>query len=179
MTRKFTMHGPRAAIALVALASSALLAGCGGSATSTGPALGALSDQTVNQDTMVGPVPVVILAATNRATDFAVGAVAADGALVPAGNIMISGTGLQRSLTLMPASDQTGSTSITVTLRDATGSIASRDFRLTVNPVYAAFTQYATTTFEADDSVAPKPVSGLTFVADADGNPSAFSALVQ
>ena len=163
-----------------AVLAGAVVAGCGGtSAPPSGPRVGALADQVVNQDTTVGPIPLRITDGAAAATGLSVTAMAGDGTLVPASSIVVAGSGTDRTLTLTPAPDQTGTTLVTVTVKDAMGHVATGGFRLTVNPVFAAFTQYATTAFAADANAAPVAVSGLTFVPDADGNVDAFSALLQ
>lgn len=175
MMRLSDKNAWRSAIAIVGIA--AIVSGCGGSGSQdSAPRIGALMDQVANQDTTIGPIPVAVTSAT---TDLQFSAAVKDENLVPPGNVMLSGTGSSRSLTLVPASDQTGSTEVTIVVRDALGHVVSSGFRLTVNPVYAGFTQYADTAFQADPNAAPLAVSGLTFQPDADGNPDAFTALVQ
>src|SRR5205809_760980 len=55
--------------------------------------------------------------------------------LVPDGNIVFGGSGPNRTLTLMPATNQSGTTTITITVSDPEGASASRSFVLTVSPV--------------------------------------------
>lgn len=174
------MRQARARTIALAMLTAAVVAGCGGTSHApSGPRIGALADQVVNQDTAVGPIPVQITDGGAAAMGVSVTATAADGTLVPPSSIVLAGSGTDRTLTLTPAPDQTGSTQVTITVMDAMGHVATGGFRLTVNPVLAAFTQYATTVFAADPNAAPQAVSGLTFVADADDNVNAFSSLVQ
>lgn len=170
----------RGGLTVFAMLAGAVVAGCGGSsAPPSGPRVAALADQVVNQDTTVGPIPVRITNSGAVGSDLSVTAMAADGTLVPPSSIVVAGTGTDRTLTLMPAPDQTGTTHVTVTVRDTLGHVAIGGFQLTVNPVFAAFTQYATTAFAADADSVPVKVSGLTFVPDADDNVNAFSSLLQ
>ena len=180
MTHKAIESGSLA-LALAILGGAAVLAGCGGGSghPSSAPTIGALQDHVVNQAATVGPVRLHIAAGADRAADLTVTAVVADSVLVPPRSVLLSGSGTDLALTLLPDPDQTGSTAVTVTVRDAMGRVASRDFVLTVLPVFAPFTQYTTTTFGADANSTPVPVSGLTFQPDADSNVNAFSALVQ
>src|SRR5205809_760979 len=55
--------------------------------------------------------------------------------LVPDGNIVFGGSGPNRTLTLMPAANQSGTATITITVADPDGASASRSFVLTVSPV--------------------------------------------
>jgi len=59
-------------------------------------------------------------------------------ALVPNSNIVVSGTGTSRAVTVTPVANQTGTATITVTGGDGT-STASDTFVVTVNPSLTAF----------------------------------------
>src|SRR5207247_1980209 len=55
--------------------------------------------------------------------------------LVPNANIIFGGSGSDRSVTIMPATNQFGTTTITLTVTDGDGDRASSSFVLTVNSV--------------------------------------------
>src|SRR5437867_3580386 len=55
--------------------------------------------------------------------------------LVPDANILFGGSGSDRSVTLRPATNPYGSTTITLTVRDGDGGAASASFLLSVNSV--------------------------------------------
>src|SRR5438034_368574 len=55
--------------------------------------------------------------------------------LVPDANILFGGSGSDRTVTLRPATNQFGSTTITLTVRDGDGGAASASFLLSVNSV--------------------------------------------
>src|SRR5947209_6474568 len=55
--------------------------------------------------------------------------------LVPDANILFGGSGSNRTVTLRPATNQFGSTTITLTVSDGDGGAASTSFLLTVNSV--------------------------------------------
>jgi hypothetical protein len=179
MTHQTGRSGSRA-LALGLLAAAALAACGGGSANRTSaPAIGAVPDQFVLQAATVGPIALPITAGGSQAASLAVTATVADPTLVPPRSVVLGGTGTDRTLTLVPDPDQSGTTAITVTVSDAMGHVATRVFSLTVTPVYEQFTPYATTTFGTDENATPMTVSGRTFVPDADGNANAFSTLLQ
>src|SRR5205823_6077983 len=55
--------------------------------------------------------------------------------LVPDANILFGGSGSNRTVTLRPATNQFGSTTITLTVSDGDGGAASASFLLSVNSV--------------------------------------------
>jgi len=55
--------------------------------------------------------------------------------LVPSSSLVFAGTGSSRTVTILPATNQFGSTTITLTVRDSDGGTGSATFLLTVNPV--------------------------------------------
>src|SRR5439155_608295 len=55
--------------------------------------------------------------------------------LVPDANILFGGSGSNRTVTLRPATNQFGSTTITLTVRDGDAGAASASFLLSVNSV--------------------------------------------
>ena len=56
-------------------------------------------------------------------------------ALVPAANIVVGGTGANRTVTITPAPNQSGTATITLTVTDGNGATASDSFVLTVTAV--------------------------------------------
>ena len=159
-----------------------LLVACGGGSPSPpAPALSvaAVPAQTVRQGSVVGPLPLVISGTQAAQSTISGSATAAHPPLVPAGNVVVGGLGNGSTLTITPDPDQSGTSAVTVTVADSLGRQATVTFELTVTPVYESFTQYADTAFATGANAMPVPVSGLTFVPDADNNANAFSALIQ
>src|SRR5258705_9083440 len=62
-------------------------------------------------------------------------ATSSDESVVPAANIVFSGSGADRTATITPALNAFGSSTITITVHDANGGIASDSFVLAVNSV--------------------------------------------
>lgn len=90
--------------------------------------------------------------------------------LVPRSNLVLSGTGMTRTLTISPAANRFGNTDITVTVNDGEFSV-SRTFRLTVlevnNP--PSFAKIPTQTIDEDTTLALQVT-----VVDPDSPPSAI-----
>jgi hypothetical protein len=69
------------------------------------------------------------------ATNLTVAATSTNTALVPNSNLVFSGTGTNRTLTLTPAANQNGTTMISIVVTDEGGSTATNTFVLNVLPV--------------------------------------------
>src|SRR5256714_13578849 len=84
----------------------------------TPPTISDIVDQTVNEDT-----PTAALAFTVNDAQTAPGSLTVSGSsgnttLVPNANIVFGGSGANRTVTVTPATDQTGTAAITVTVSD-------------------------------------------------------------
>jgi autotransporter-associated beta strand protein len=98
------------------------------------PTITALAEQSTNEDTATAAIPFTIGDDTTSAAALVVTAEASDTTLVPNVNIVLGGGGADRTVTVTPASNQSGSTTVTLNVSDGASS-ASRSFVLTVNPV--------------------------------------------
>ncbi len=97
------------------------------------PAIGAVGSQVMAEDGSLDvaftvsdgdtPLDALVLSATSS-----------NGALVPAGGLTFAGAGGSRTLTVTPAANQSGTSTLTVTVSDGLAS-AQRSFGLTVNAV--------------------------------------------
>jgi hypothetical protein len=100
----------------------------------TPPTLSNLSDLSTNEDVAAIPTAFVIGDAETAAAGLVLSATSSNALLVPNGNIAFSGTGANRTVSVTPAANQSGSATITITVSD--GSLSASDtFVLTVNPV--------------------------------------------
>jgi hypothetical protein len=100
----------------------------------TPPTLSDLADQTVNEDAATAALAFTVGDAETAAGSLTVSGGSSNPALVPAANIVFGGSGANRTVTVTPLADQSGSATITVTVSDGISS-ASDTFLLTVNPV--------------------------------------------
>jgi hypothetical protein len=98
------------------------------------PSISVIADQTINEDTATAPLAFTLGDDITAPESITVSATSADTTLVPSENIVFSGSGANRSVTVTPAPDQSGSVTITLTASD--GSLGSDEvFVLTVTAV--------------------------------------------
>jgi hypothetical protein len=98
------------------------------------PTLSDIPDLSINEDTATSAILFTIGDVETPAGSLVVSATSSNPALVPAGNIVLGGTGANRTITLSPATNQSGAATITVTVSDGTSS-SSDTFLLNVNAV--------------------------------------------
>ncbi len=99
-----------------------------------GPSIETLEPQTTQEDTPIGPIPILVDDIDTELDQLSLYATAADTALVPLTQIRFGGQGANRELIVAPAPDMYGTTTITVTVSDGLLN-ASTHFTLTVLPV--------------------------------------------
>jgi hypothetical protein len=146
-------------------------------AVNAAPTVSAIPDQSVNQDTVAGPLTFTISDAETAADALTVIASASATNVVPADGIVIAGTGATRTVTVTPFEAATGSTSIAVLVRDAQGLSTTSTFRVTFNARIASFRDATFATFAKSATDAATPVGGFTFTQDAD-DPATFAELI-
>jgi len=100
-----------------------------------GPSISDVPDQTIAEDSTTGS-----LGFTVGDTDVAVGsltvpATSNNTSVVPDANIVLGGSGASRTVTVTPAANQFGSATITLTVNNGQGKMASSDFTVTVTSV--------------------------------------------
>jgi uncharacterized repeat protein (TIGR02543 family) len=120
-------------------------ANAGGNATSTAsltvnalvntaPTISTIAAQSTNEDTTTGSIAFTISDPETAATSLTVSASSSNLALLANSNIIITGSGANRTVTATPAPNKSGATAVTLTVSD--GSLSnSTSFVLTVNAV--------------------------------------------
>jgi hypothetical protein len=156
----------------------------------TPPTISDIADQTIDEDTDTGALAFIVGDAETAAGSLAVSGASDDTSLVPNGNIAFGGSGADRTVTVTPTADRSGSATITVTVSDGTLD-ATDTFVVTVDAVNdpPSFTKGADQTVPQDAgaqsvvgwataiSAGPADESGqaLTFDVSND-DPALFSA---
>jgi VCBS repeat-containing protein len=96
------------------------------------PTIAAILAQTTQEDMATGAFAVTVGDAETAVGLLTVTATSSDLGVVAAGGIALGGSGADRTITLTPVPNASGTTTITVTVTDAGGLTATRSFVLTV-----------------------------------------------
>jgi glucose/arabinose dehydrogenase len=105
-----------------------------GTNSNTPPTLSAPTDQSMAEDGTLGPLPFTIGDAQSPPDALQVTVSSSNAGLFPPGSMVLGGNGANRTLTLAPLANQSGSATITLTVSDGTLT-SSNTFVLVVNPV--------------------------------------------
>jgi hypothetical protein len=141
------------------------------------PTIAAVADQSVDQDTVVGPISIAVGDQETAAAMLTVTAGVNSGDVFPADGVVVSGTGATRTLTLTPFEAATGVATIALIVQDAEGASTTSSFKVTVNAKPASVKTVALSTFAKGETDDATVVNGLTFTQDAD-DPATFEALL-
>lgn len=98
------------------------------------PSISSLPNQVSPTNTVLGPLSFTVQDAETP-NQLVVTAGSSNEALVPSGNILLSGTGSQRTVRVVPAPDVSGTATITLTVSDGTWSIPT-SFQVTFYPKF-------------------------------------------
>ncbi|WP_276371977.1 tandem-95 repeat protein [Chryseolinea sp. H1M3-3] len=104
------------------------------SSVNDGPTITSISNQTTNEEVATAALPFTLSDPDTPIGSLTVTAISSNETLVPNNNIVLFGDNISRTVTITPASDQTGTTTITLTVTDGTAS-ASTSFQVTVTAV--------------------------------------------
>src|SRR5581483_10929413 len=99
--------------------------------SSSTPTLSTIPDQTLQFNTASNPIALTVSDTDSPLNVVTVSGSAANPSLIPAANIVFSGTGASRTAVITPASGVSGTTSVTFTVTDGVAS-SSQTFNVTV-----------------------------------------------
>jgi len=97
----------------------------------TAPTIGDVGNQSVTEDTATGVLAFTVGDAETAAGSLSVTATSSNLTLLPTANVVLGGSGANRTVTLTPAANQSGTATVTLTVSDGTAT-ASDTFILTV-----------------------------------------------
>jgi autotransporter-associated beta strand protein len=100
-------------------------------ASNTPPTISSIANQTVNENSATGPIAFTVGDA-ETADSLTVNGISSNASLVPPGSIVFSGSGSNRSVTVTPAANKSGTATITLAVTDGFTN-ATTSFLLTVN----------------------------------------------
>ena len=103
-------------------------------ATNTPPTITGVGNQSTPEDTPTAALPFIIGDSDTPAASLTLSSASSNTSLVPTNNIVFGGSGSNRTVTVTPATNLSGSATITITVSDGALS-RSTNFVLTVTPV--------------------------------------------
>jgi hypothetical protein len=98
------------------------------------PTISDIASKTISEDTSTGPIGFTVGDVETPAGSLTLSRTSSNTALVPVANIVFGGSGAARTVTLTPAANQSGSTTVRITVSDGVAS-AFDEFTLTVRAV--------------------------------------------
>ena len=122
------------------------------------PTISNVTNKSTNEDTATSPIAFTVGDVETAAGSLAVTGNSSNTALVPNSNIVFGGSGASRTVTLTPAANQFGTTTITLTVSDG-DLIATTSFVLTVISVNDAPTISTVTNKSTNEDTATSPIA--------------------
>ncbi|USF87813.1 Ig-like domain-containing protein [Candidatus Endoriftia persephone] len=155
-------------------------------AISDTPTISAIGAITTDEDSATGAIAFVINDAETTPGNLVVTASSSNQTLLPDANITLGGSGADRSVSITPAAQQSGSAVVTVTVADSDGESVSESFNLTVNTINDDPTISAIADLSMDEDQAPisiaftigdvETATADLYVTAASSNPQLFPA---
>jgi hypothetical protein len=96
------------------------------------PAISSIADRTIAENTQTGLIPFTVSDDETPASSLIASTRSSNPMLVPPANIVVSGSGTNRAVNVIPAPNTFGKANITLTVSDSAGAMASSTFSLTV-----------------------------------------------
>ncbi len=101
-------------------------------AVNDAPTISGLIDVLIDEDHNTGAVTFTVQDADDDASTLTISAAVDNTTMIPRSNIVIAGTGENRTITLTPVPDKSGVATITISVRDGQGLVANQSFTLNV-----------------------------------------------
>ncbi|MGC3967443.1 MAG: tandem-95 repeat protein [Pirellulales bacterium] len=98
------------------------------------PTISLIADVTIDEDESSAPISFTIGDDSVAAADLLLTIESSDTAIIPTANVVLAGTGAERTLVITPAADHFGTVTITILVSDGE-RVGTRRFQVTVEPV--------------------------------------------
>ncbi|HVY70035.1 MAG TPA: tandem-95 repeat protein [Verrucomicrobiae bacterium] len=99
------------------------------------PEITSIADQVIPEDGASAPLSFAVADLETPDAQLTVTAKSSDQTLIPDANIVVSGSGFDRKVTVAPATNQFGSANITLSVADTDGGVTASSFTVTVQSV--------------------------------------------
>lgn len=99
------------------------------------PSLSSIAAQTLNEDQTLGPIALTVRDPDSALSSVRIQVSSSNPEMIPANNVVITGTGADRTVQLNPAPNAFGTARVTLTAIDDKGAQGSTSFNVTVTPV--------------------------------------------
>jgi hypothetical protein len=103
------------------------------------PTISDIPNTTINEDNATGDLAFTVGDVETAVDSLIISATSNNQTIVPNANITLGGSGTNRTINVVPAPNQFGTPTITVTVMDGNGGSVSDNFLLTINPVVDVF----------------------------------------
>ncbi len=130
------------------------------------PAISAISDQMGQVNVEIGPLTFTVSDGETPAANLTV-SVSSDNETLIA-NAQIGGSGMTRTVTVIPANNQIGVAVITVSVTDAGNLSAMQDFNVVITTIDTVFSDFTRAVFSDAANGEPRDISLLNLIEDGD-----------
>jgi hypothetical protein len=97
------------------------------------PTISAIDDATLSEDSSIGPLSFTVSDLETAAADLTLSGASSDTAVIPVSGIVFGGSGTNRTVSLTPAADASGTVTVTVGVNDGSDTV-STTFTVTILP---------------------------------------------
>jgi uncharacterized repeat protein (TIGR03806 family) len=123
------------------------------------PLITSIGNQMIDEDTSTAALAFSISDVETDPDALILSRFSTNPALVPTNNIVVTGTGANRQVTVTPAANEFGVTSVQFMVTDADGAKATNEFTILVQPVNDAPTLDFVSDLELDENAGPQTVA--------------------
>jgi hypothetical protein len=139
---------------------------------------GLTAELSVLKDSSSDPITFEIGDDATAAEALEVSVASSDEALLPLAGIQLGGYGASRSLLLVPEPGKSGTAQVTVSVKDAQGSVSTQALALDVSTEEKSFREFTVTSLDTSEEAEPAEVAGANWVDTEEDDPAAFDQVL-